>query len=205
MPNFLFLSKNTVFKEDVLNQIKLHAPDFECVDESFENPDIIVVDEDERCLEEVLKKDRKTPLIFLEKEESPAQMNGVEVIEKPFYLSRFLDSIKAAINIFENSQDGQLAFNRYILFPSKKEILNLRNNETTKLTEKEVSILKYLYKNSAKIVSKNDLMSEVWEYAADVATHTVETHIYRLRQKVEKDDPSAQIILTSEGGYQLVL
>ena len=90
-----------------------------------------------------------------------------------------------------------------MLYPNRKEILNLRNDVTTKLTEKEVSIIKYLYKNKDKIVAKQDLMQEVWGYVADVATHTVETHIYRLRQKVEQDDPSAQLILTSDGGYQL--
>ena len=94
-------------------------------------------------------------------------------------------------------------FNKYILYPSRKEIFNNRDNSTTKLTEREVSVIKYLYKNSGKIVTKNDLMQEVWEYSADVATHTVETHIYRLRQKVEKDSQENQIIITSEGGYQL--
>ena len=120
-------------------------------------------------------------------------------------LSSFIDDIKSSINIFENSNDGLLEFNKYKLYPSRKEILNLRNNETIKLTEKEVAIIKYLYKNQGKIVSKNDLMQEVWGYVADVATHTVETHIYRLRQKVEQDDVSAQLIQTSDGGYKLKL
>ena len=66
-------------------------------------------------------------------------------------------------------------------------------------------MIKYLYKNADRTVSKNDLMQEVWEYSADVATHTVETHIYRLRQKVEQDNSDNQIIITSEGGYQLKL
>ena len=77
------------------------------------------------------------------------------------------------------------------------------NSEITKLTEKEVSILKYLYKSGAKIVSKNELLQEVWGYSPEVTTHTIETHIYRLRQKVEHEDISAQLILTSDGGYQL--
>ena len=89
------------------------------------------------------------------------------------------------------------------MYPVRKEILNLRNNETTKLTEKEVAIIKYLYKNKDKVIGKNDLMQEVWGYAADATTHTVETHIYRLRQKVEHEDAEAQLILTSDGGYQL--
>ena len=205
MPNILFLSENTVFKEDVINQITLHAPEFNIVKEETDLPDVVVVDEDKKLLKEYAKKNVKTPLIFLPAMNEDIENIAAEIIEKPFYLSQFLDKLKAAINIFENSEEGQICFNKYILYPSKKEIVNLRNKDVTKLTEKEVSILKYLYKNNGKIVNKNELMCEVWQYAADVATHTVETHIYRLRQKVEKDDASAQIISTSEGGYQLVL
>lgn len=94
-------------------------------------------------------------------------------------------------------------FNQYELRPSKKEILNLRNGEVIKLTEKEVAIIKYLYKAKDKIVSKTNCCKEVWGYSPEVTTHTIETHIYRLRQKVEHEDTSAQIILTSDGGYQL--
>ena len=105
--------------------------------------------------------------------------------------------------MIENSEEGYLRFNQYELRPLVKEILNERNNEITKLTEKEVSIIKYLYKAGNKIVSKNELLQEVWGYSPDVTTHTIETHIYRLRQKVEHEDISAQLILTSDGGYQL--
>ena len=64
-----------------------------------------------------------------------------------------------------------------------------------------MAIIKYLYKNAGSYVAKQDLLKEVWEYADDATTHTVETHIYRLRQKVE--DGKDQIIETSEGGYRL--
>lgn len=97
-----------------------------------------------------------------------------------------------------------MQFNDYELRPLGKEIYNFRNDEVIKLTEKEIAILKYLYKAGAdKIVSKNELLQEVWGYNPDVTTHTIETHIYRLRQKVEHDDASAQLILTTDGGYQL--
>ena len=72
-----------------------------------------------------------------------------------------------------------------------------------KKTEKEVAIIKYLYKAKDKIVSKNELLQEVWGYSPDVSTHTIETHIYRLRQKVEHENPDAQLIMTEDGGYKL--
>ena len=107
------------------------------------------------------------------------------------------------ISRFDNTSDGYLYFNNFELRPANKEIINLRNNESTKLTEKEVSILKYLYKSRGRIVSKNELLQEVWEYSPEVTTHTIETHIYRLRQKVEQNSPEIQLILTDEGGYSL--
>ena len=85
----------------------------------------------------------------------------------------------------------------------KKDIVNNKNNKSIKLTEKEVAIIKYLYKNRNRIVSKTELLQEVWGYSPDASTHTIETHIYRLRQKVEADEASDPIIETVDGGYQL--
>ena len=202
MSNVLILSENEEFKTDLEDQIRHHAPELTVVDDS--QADIIVIDENIKLLENNAAKDNKAPVILLSGFGETLEGIGVsQVIEKPFFLSSFLDSIKASIHIFENSADGALEFNQYILYPIRKEIMNLRNNELIKLTEKEVSIIKYLYKNKDKIISKSDLMKEVWGYALDVATHTVETHIYRLRQKVEHDNPSAQLILTEDGGYLL--
>lgn len=202
MSNILILSENEVFKEDLSDQIKHHISDFE-ITENKEIADIVVVDEKIELLKTL---DKNIPIIFLKNNNEDSDDVKVHaIIQKPFLLSNFLDTVKASINIYENSEEGNLEFNKYILYPSRKEILNKRNKSVTKLTEKEVSILKYLYKNSGKIISKNDLIQEVWEYSADVATHTVETHIYRLRQKIEQDNSDNQIIITSEGGYQLKL
>ena len=198
MSNILILSENEVLKSDLSDQIKHHVPDFE-ITENKEDADILVVDEKISLIKTL---EKNAPIVFLSKEDND-NIKAHAIIQKPFLLSNFLDTVKASINIFENSDDGNLEFNKYVLYLSRKEILNKRNKSITKLTEKEVSIIKYLYKNAGKIVSKNDLMQEVWEYSADVATHTVETHIYRLRQKVEQDNIDNQIIITSEGGYQL--
>ena len=198
MSNVLILSENETFKSDLSDQIKRHIPDFE-VTEDNDSADIIVVDENADILKSI---EKNIPVIFLSFDDN-SSVKAHTIIQKPFVLSAFLDAVKSSINIFENSDEGNLEFNDYILYSSRKEIYNNRDKSTTKLTEREVSVIKYLYKNAGKIVSKNDLMQEVWEYSADVATHTVETHIYRLRQKVEKDDTDSQIIITSDGGYQL--
>ena len=72
-----------------------------------------------------------------------------------------------------------------------------------RLTEKETAILKYLYRAGNKPVSRDTLLGEVWGYNSGVTTHTLETHIYRLRQKIEEDPSHAQILLTEQGGYRL--
>ncbi len=205
MSSILILSENDVFKNDLIDQMKHHAAELSVVDEDVDAADIVVVDEDISLLETKVKKDLKAPVILLTNNENFESQKIHHIIAKPFVLSFFLDDVKASISLFENSAEGALEFNQYILYPARKEILNHRNDEITKLTEKEVAIIKYLYRNKEQIVGKSDLMQEVWGYAADVATHTVETHIYRLRQKVEQDDLSAQLILTSDGGYQLIV
>ena len=208
MPNILLISDNEKFFEDLSNQISYHLPDFSVMTEEDAGiiPDMIIVDEDTDNLRELHKQQLQVPTILLRS--SGADADGAEasnIVYKPLVLNNFFNLLQAGINIYENSSDGYLNFNQYELRPSKKEILNLRNNEIIKLTEKEVAIIKYLYKAKDKIVSKNELLQEVWGYSPEVTTHTIETHIYRLRQKVEHEDAAAQIILTSDGGYQLKL
>lgn len=208
MPNILLISDNEKFFEDLSNQISYHLPDFTVVTQEDAGiiPDMIIVDEDTEKLRELHKQQLQVPTILLLSSGADAgSAEASNIVYKPLVLNNFFNLLQAGINIYENSSDGYLNFNQYELRPSKKEILNLCNNEIIKLTEKEVAIIKYLYKAKDKIVSKNELLQEVWGYSPEVTTHTIETHIYRLRQKVEHEDAAAQIILTSDGGYQLKL
>lgn len=70
------------------------------------------------------------------------------------------------------------------------------------LTEKEVATILYLWQ-TPNAVTREDLLRDVWEYAADTDTHTIETHIYRLRQKIEQDPSRPDYLLTEKDGYQL--
>ncbi len=73
-----------------------------------------------------------------------------------------------------------------------------------RLTDKETAILKFLYRSGSRVISRDVLLDEVWGYNAGVTTHTLETHVYRLRQKIESDPSRAQILVTEAGGYRLV-
>ena len=209
MPNILLLSDNKDFAADLSEQITLYAHDFTVLPQDDENSliDMIILDEKPQDLENLRTHHPNTPIILLQKEGDDSVTSSVlnHVIFKPLSLEKLLNQIQAGINLLDNSEAGYLSFNRYELRPLQKEIYNERNGETIKLTEKEVAIIKFLYKNKDKIVAKNDLLQEVWGYSPDVSTHTIETHIYRLRQKVEHDDASAQLIVTEDGGYKLVL
>lgn len=81
-----------------------------------------------------------------------------------------------------------------------REVCYPDGREPIKLTERETAILKYLYKAGDKIVGKAELLAEVWGYNPEATTHTVETHIYRLRQKIERPE---QVIMTEDNGYRL--
>lgn len=204
MPNLLIISNRTFFKEDIKQQIALYAPEF-CVDFGDALPDIAILDEVPEMLDEIRKKYPQIPLFILIKsgDEKTEQNPLLWYVTKPFSLNLFLNKLQAAINLATVSEAGYLCFNGYELRPSHKEIFNTKWQETVKLTEKEVAIIRYLYKINNRIVSKNELLQEVWGYSPDVTTHTIETHIYRLRQKVEHNNVDAPLIITEDGGYIL--
>lgn len=207
MPNILFLSSNSDFAADLSEQINLYAKDFSILDQDDDINliDMVILDERPDKLPEIRNRHPRAPVILLQKSGDETIDNSVlnSVVYKPFSLDKLLNQIKAGINLLENSEEGYLTFNRYIVRPIKKDIYNERNKEVVKLTEKEVAVIKHLYKCRDRVVTKNELLQEVWGYSPDVSTHTIETHIYRLRQKVEHEDTSAQLILTEDGGYRL--
>ena len=206
MPNILLISDNDIFITDLSNQIQHHSSKYVILSESSDDKaDIIVVDDNISKLNHILNKEYNVPIFYLSSDTEHTSELALEVHlqVKPLTLNLFFDALDSCINRFDNTANGYLQFNQYEVRPMSKEILNLRNNDVVKLTEKEVAIIKYLHKNKDKLISKNELLQEVWGYSPDVSTHTIETHIYRLRQKVEQDNPDAQLILTVEGGYQL--
>jgi DNA-binding response OmpR family regulator len=84
-------------------------------------------------------------------------------------------------------------------------VLLAEGDRKIRLTEKETNILKFLYSASEGVVPRDTLLHEVWGYNAGVTTHTLETHIYRLRQKIEADPSNASLLVTEGGGYRLAV
>ncbi len=127
-----------------------------------------------------------------------------DYITKPFRLGVLLARVRAQLRQHEQSEDATFPIGPYNFRPSAKLLVEREGNRKVRLTEKETAILKYLYRAGDQAVGRDTLLGEVWGYNAGVTTHTLETHVYRLRQKIERNPAEAEILVTESGGYKLV-
>jgi DNA-binding response OmpR family regulator len=126
-----------------------------------------------------------------------------DYVAKPFRFPVLLARIRAQLRQHEQSEDAVFTIGPYSFRPAMKLLVDEKERKI-RLTEKETNILKYLYRADDRVVSRDVLLHEVWGYNAGVTTHTLETHIYRLRQKIEPDPSNARLLVTESGGYRLV-
>jgi DNA-binding response OmpR family regulator len=155
------------------------------------------------------KRGMRTPIIMLtgSSEESDI-VRGLDAgandyVSKPFRLNELLARLRAQLRSFENSEDAVFTIGPYMFRPSAKQLVEPMRNERIRLTDKETAILKFLYRAAGKPVARQVLLNEVWGYNSAVTTHTLETHVYRLRQKIEPDPAVSRLLLTEGGGYRL--
>jgi DNA-binding response OmpR family regulator len=125
-----------------------------------------------------------------------------DYVAKPFKFPVLLARIRAQLRQHEQSEDAVFNIGPYVFKPAMKLLLD-EAEKKIRLTEKETNILKFLYRANDAIVPRDTLLHEVWGYNAGVTTHTLETHIYRLRQKIEPDPSNARLLVTESGGYRL--
>jgi len=180
-----------------------------------EMPDVVILDVGLPDLDgrEVCRLMRKAnvrcPIIMLTANDGEAdQILGLEAgandyVTKPFKFNVLLARIRAHLRNHAQSEDAVFKIGQYTFRPSAK-LLSGPLNTKVRLTEKETSILKFLYRAGDKVVGRDVLLHEVWGYNPAVTTHTLETHIYRLRQKIEKDPAHAKLLVTESGGYRLI-
>jgi DNA-binding response OmpR family regulator len=126
-----------------------------------------------------------------------------DYIAKPFRLNELLARLRAQLRAFENSEDAIFTIGPYMFRPSARQLLDPLKNKRIRLTDKEAAILKFLYRASGRPVARQVLLNEVWGYNSSVTTHTLETHVYRLRQKIEPEPAVSKLLLTEGGGYRL--
>jgi len=171
--------------------------------------DVGLPDVDGREAVRILRKNGfKAPIIMLTGHNTDSdtilglESGANDYVAKPFRFAVLLARIRAQLRQHEASEDAVFTIGPYTFRPSSKILLNAKGNKV-RLTEKETAILRYLYR-AQHPVSRETLLQEVWGYNSGVTTHTLETHIYRLRQKVEKDAATPSILVTEAGGYKLV-
>jgi DNA-binding response OmpR family regulator len=172
--------------------------------------DVGLPDMDGREAVKLLRKGGfKAPVIMLTGQDSESDtILGLEAgandyVTKPFRFAVLLARIRAQLRQHEQSEDAVFSIGRYTFRPSAKMLVDDRGGKV-RLTEKETAILKFLYRAGEKVITRDVLLHEVWGYNSGVTTHTLETHIYRLRQKIERDPSKSELLVTEAGGYKLV-
>ncbi|MDA7429935.1 response regulator transcription factor [Primorskyibacter aestuariivivens] len=171
--------------------------------------DVGLPDTDGRELCRLMRKQGvKAPVLMLTGHDSDADTilgldaGANDYVTKPFKFPVLLARIRAQLRQHEQSEDAVFALGPYTFKPAMKTLVT-EDERKIRLTEKETNILKYLYRAPEGVVPRDVLLHEVWGYNAGVTTHTLETHIYRLRQKIEPEPSNARLLVTESGGYRL--
>ena len=173
--------------------------------------DVGLPDMDGRELCRLLRRSGvQVPIVMLTGADSePDTVLGLEAgaddyVTKPFRLSVLLARLRAHLRQSDHSDAAVFMIGPYTFRPGVKLLTDQSGRKKVRLTEKETAILKYLYRAGERAIGRETLLGEVWGYNAGVTTHTLETHVYRLRQKIERDPARAEILVTEPGGYRLV-
>ena len=172
--------------------------------------DVGLPDTDGRDLCRVMRKQGvKSPILMLTGQATDADTilgldaGANDYVTKPFKFPVLLARVRAQLRQHEQSEDAIFTLGPYTFKPSAKMLIT-EDQKKIRLTEKETNILKFLYRSTEGVVPRDVLLHEVWGYNAGVTTHTLETHIYRLRQKIEPNPSKARLLVTEAGGYRLI-
>ena len=228
MPNarkILIVEDDNDLRDTLVEQLSLHE-EFEAsaVDTGAKGasaakadaPDLVLMDvglpdtDGREVVRSLRKGGFKAPIIMLTGHDTDSdtilglESGANDYVVKPFRFAVLLARIRAQRRQHESSEDATFTVGPYTFKPGQK-LLTLENGQKIRLTEKEAAILKYLYRAGGKPVPRQILLNEVWGYNSNVTTHTLETHIYRLRQKIEPNPAETRILVTETGGYRLEL
>ncbi len=220
----LLVDDDADLRETLVDQLK-GQPDFEILQAGNANDalkllrennvdltilDVGLPDMDGRDAVKLMREEGyRSPVLMLTGHDSDSdEIRGLEsgandYLTKPFRFPVLLARINAALRQHDQSEDVVFTIGQYSFQPASK-VLETGDGIKVRLTDKETSILKYLYRQGPKTITRDILLKEVWGYNNRVTTHTLETHIYRLRQKIERDPSNARLLVTEDGGYRLV-
>ncbi|SFK55725.1 response regulator transcription factor [Methylocapsa palsarum] len=180
-----------------------------------ETPDLIIMDvglpdmDGREAVKRMREEGFKNPIIMLTGHDTDLDaVQGLDAgandyVTKPFRFAVLLARMRAHLRQHETNEEALFRIGQYTFQPGAKVLIDEKGVKLH-LTEKETAILRFLYRAGQSVVTRDVLLREVWGYNSNVTTHTLETHIYRLRQKIERDPAKAQILVTEAGGYKLI-
>ncbi len=145
---------------------------------------------------QIKKLDNKIKLLISNSNQTK-KINQDKEIKKPFSITDFNKKIIEILTIKKFSQNSTIKIKNFILDKNEKKLI--RDNNFIIITEKEIQLLEILF-NNKKPLSKKDVLNKIWKYASSADTHTVETHIYRLRKKILSKF-NEELILSNKEGY----
>ena len=151
-----------------------------------------------------------TPIIFTGEVKDFVEVEAQNIghllvcIQRPFKITILLECIRRLLSKYDFSSEVIIPLGNLQFCPGSK-FIKMENGQKVNLTEKETNILKYLCQSKDRIVSREVLLNEVWGHTESLSTHTLETYIYRLRQKISAKLNGKELIITKKGGYQLLI
>ena len=173
-------------------------------------PKVIIVDSFSALLNECFVVEALSemvslvPIIYMDMGDYDVNDTRFVKFLKPIYFPQFLKNIKKEMNDFAINKNREIEIGPYSFNYLMKRLVTKTGNEI-RLTEMETKILNFLYKSNGKLIKRDTLLTEVWGYKSEVMTHTLETHIYRLRKKISFDCLSQTLLVSESGGYRLDL
>ena len=221
----LIVDDDAALRHSLAEQLQLHeefaaveagsaAEALDCIKRQYHDAvllDVGLPDMDGRELCRLMRREGvRSPILMLTAADSDADAvlgldsGANDYITKPFRLHVLLARLRAQLRQHEQSEDAVFTIGPYTFRPSAKLLIDDAQRKKVRLTEKETAILKFLYRAGARVIGRDVLLNEVWGYNSGVTTHTLETHVYRLRRKIERDPAKAEILVTEPGGYRLV-
>ena len=221
----LIVGDDADLREGLVEQLSLHEEEFHAIAADTGNKgveaakagqiDLVIMDVelpdiDGREAVRILRETGfKSPIIMLTAHSTDSdtilglEWGANDYVAKPFKFAVLLARIRAQLRQHEASEDAVFSIGPYAFRPGSKLLITPAGKKV-RLTGKETAILRYLYRAGQKPVARDVLLHEVWGYNSGLTTHTLETHIYRLRQKVEQDAANPALLVTDAGGYKLV-
>ena len=128
----------------------------------------------------------------------------ITVLEKPFKIISLVNKLEQLLDPKTYGNSNILLMNHIKFLPYEKVLINLKTKKNEHLTEKENKLLLYLHSNKNIEITKNDLLNSIWGVSESLNTHTLETHIYRLKQKINKLDPKLSFLLSNQKGLYVM-